>query len=247
MQNSSIAFGINTVESYLNDKPGSISKILIIENSQSSKLKALLNQARKHGIRIQQLDKKSLGELCQSSKHQGIAIEIKRAKYSENDLHDLLENTAESQLILILDCIQDPHNLGACIRSANAANVDAVIVPKDKSAPITATVEKVASGGTVSTPIIPVTNLARVIEMLQQENFFVYGLAGEIEQSIFETELTGKVVLVMGSEGSGIRPLIKKKCDVLVKIPMAGTVESLNVSVATGIALFEYRRQNFKN
>lgn len=166
---------------------------------------------------------------------------------NEDKLFDVLENCAKP-FLLILDQIQDPHNLGACLRSANAAGVDAVIAPKDRSAGITDVVINIASGAAEHTPFIQVTNLARIMDQLKEKNIWLIGTADDASESIFDSNLTGSIALVMGSEGKGLRRLTKERCDKLVKIPMdvGSKVECLNVSVATGVGLFEIVRQNSK-
>jgi 23S rRNA (guanosine2251-2'-O)-methyltransferase len=158
-------------------------------------------------------------------------------------LDELLERTEGPPLILVLDGVTDPHNLGACLRTADAAGALAVIVPKDKSATLTPVVRKVACGAAEVIPLVAVTNLARTLEKLQQRGLWVVGTAGEAEQEIYQQDLTGPLVMIMGAEGKGMRRLTREHCDFLVKLPMAGSVSSLNVSVATGVCLFEAVRQ----
>lgn len=162
--------------------------------------------------------------------------------YDEGDLASLLRDKA-APLVLVLDCIQDPHNLGACLRTADAAGVDAVVMPKDKSAPITDTVRRVACGAVDSVPIVRVTNLARAMEKLKELGVWLIGTADEAERSFFEMDLKGPAGIVMGAEGQGMRRLTGEHCDFLARIPMQGKVECLNVSVATGVCLFEAVRQ----
>lgn len=162
--------------------------------------------------------------------------------YDEDDLESLLDGKP-APLVLILDCVQDPHNLGACLRTADAAGVVAVIIPKDKSAPITETVLRVSCGGAQNVPIVRVTNLVRAMEKLQALGVWLVGTADEATQAIYDVDLKGSIGIVMGAEGSGMRRLTSEHCDFLVRIPMAGKVECLNVSVATGVCLFEAVRQ----
>ncbi|MCB1225660.1 MAG: 23S rRNA (guanosine(2251)-2'-O)-methyltransferase RlmB [Verrucomicrobiales bacterium] len=162
--------------------------------------------------------------------------------YDESDLESLLA-AHPTPLVLVLDCVQDPHNLGACLRTADAAGVAAVVLPKDKSAPVTDTVRRVACGAAESVPIVRVTNLARAMERLQQLGVWLVGTADGATQSLYETDLSGPIGIVMGAEGTGLRRLTQEKCDFLVQIPMGGTVDCLNVSVATGVCLFEAVRQ----
>ena len=163
-------------------------------------------------------------------------------QYQENDLPDLIASL-DRPFFLILDGVTDPHNLGACLRSADAAGVHAVIVPKDRSAQLNATTKKVACGAAENVPLIRVTNLARTMRLLQEENVWIVGTAGEADHTLFQSKMTGSLALVMGAEGEGMRRLTREHCDELISIPMAGSVSSLNVSVATGICLFEAVRQ----
>ncbi len=179
--------------------------------------------------------------------HQGVLVKIKVDRISnESDLDDMLEELSPHDLFLVLDGVTDPHNLGACLRSANAAGVKAVIVPKDKSAPLNPAARKVACGAADITPLIRVTNLARTIKHMQSYGVWFVGTAGEAEHTLHETSLTGPLAIVMGAEEKGMRRLTREGCDALVKIPMYGEVSSLNVSVATGVCLFEAVRQRHR-
>jgi 23S rRNA (guanosine2251-2'-O)-methyltransferase len=180
------------------------------------------------------------------SKHADLFTSV--SEKSENDLFDILKKLDHPPFILILDCVQDPHNLGACLRSADAAGVDAVIAPKDRAVGLTDTVRRIASGGAENVPFIRVTNLARIMEILKEEaKFWIVGTADKAEQTIHEIDLTGPIAIVMGAEGQGLRRLTAQKCDFLAKIPMAGSVDCLNVSVATGVCLFEAVRQRTRS
>jgi 23S rRNA (guanosine2251-2'-O)-methyltransferase len=182
--------------------------------------------------------------MAHEANHQGvIAFCQSTESYSEDDLQALLEGLDVPPFLLILDGVQDPHNLGACFRSADAAGVHAIIAPKDKSVGLTAVVSKVASGAAEAVPFVQVTNLARTLEILKEMGIWVYGAAGEAEQTLYQADLRGPIAIVLGSEGEGLRRLTRERCDVLLKIPMHGSVSSLNVSVATGIFLFEALRQ----
>ena len=189
-----------------------------------------------------------------SARHQGVVAEAVNAPpvhgeptqpnlWREADLFKAVENKGGPVLILVLDGITDPHNLGACLRSADAAGVDAVVVPKDKSADLNATVRKVACGAAEVVPFVKVTNLSRTLKALQERGVWLYGTAGESENSISDSDLCVSMALVMGAEGAGMRRLTREQCDYLVRLPMAGSVGSLNISVATGICLFEAVRQ----
>ncbi|MGL5250136.1 MAG: 23S rRNA (guanosine(2251)-2'-O)-methyltransferase RlmB, partial [Enterovibrio sp.] len=175
--------------------------------------------------------------------HQGLVARVKAGRqYNENDLDALLQENA-APLLLILDGVTDPHNLGACLRNADAAGVTAVIVPKDRSATLNATARKVAVGAAETVPLVRVTNLARTMRHLQQQGVWIVGTAGDAPNDIYQTKLTGALAIVMGAEGEGMRRLTRETCDVLTKIPMVGTVSSLNISVAAGVCLFEALRQ----
>jgi 23S rRNA (guanosine2251-2'-O)-methyltransferase len=189
------------------------------------------------------MTRKTLDEKAAGANHQGIMARVKPAKQlNEHDLDDIIAQH-ESPLLLVLDGVTDPHNLGACLRNADAAGVAAVIVPKDRSANITATVSKVACGAAEMVPLVRVTNLARTMRTLQEQGIWFVGTAGEATHDIYQAKLTGPLAIVMGAEGDGMRRLTRETCDDLIKIPMAGTVSSLNVSVASGICLFEAVRQ----
>ena len=199
--------------------------------------------AKQNGIKNEPVSRQQLDKLTDNAVHQGVAAEChKAAEYHENDVDKIIDSTAKP-LFLILDGIQDPHNLGACLRSADAFGVNAVIVPKDKSVGITPTVSKVASGAAETVPFIAVTNLARTLRNLKESGIWIFGAAGEATQTLYEADLTVPAGLVLGAEGQGMRRLTKEHCDVLLNIPMQGSVSSLNVSVATGIFLFETLRQ----
>src|SRR5690606_2772877 len=176
--------------------------------------------------------------------HQGVVAEVSPSQvWGENMLDELLERTEGPALLLVLDGVTDPHNLGACLRTADAAGAQAVIVPKDKSATLNATVRKVACGAAEVIPLVAVTNLARTLEKLQKKGLWIVGTAGEADKELYDLDLSGPTVLVMGAEGKGMRRLTRERCDFLARLPMAGSVSSLNVSVATGVCLFEALRQ----
>jgi len=180
--------------------------------------------------------------------HQGVVAETGTAPgLGEKELPAFLEALEGPAFLLILDGVQDPHNLGACLRSANAAGVDAVIVPRDRSAPLNATARKVACGAAESLPVVRVTNLARTLRSIREAGVWVYGATGEAESTFYETDLSGPLALVLGGEGRGLRRLTREHCDGLLSIPMAGSISSLNVSVAAGIFLFEARRQRVES
>jgi 23S rRNA (guanosine2251-2'-O)-methyltransferase len=235
--------GLHSVQSFLKTSPQRVHCLHVFQGRRDQKLQKILDLARQQNIKINFVDKKQLDELCEGN-HQGIMAEVTPGKtLQEPDLYQLVKDQGSLPLILVLDGITDPHNLGACLRSADAAGATAVVIPKDNSAGLTEVARKVASGAAEHIPLIAVTNLARTLKKLQELGLWVTGLAGEAEQTLFESDLSGPRVLVMGAEGSGMRRLTRETCDTLVKIPMLGHVSSLNVSVATGIVLFETLRQ----
>ncbi|EIJ42622.1 rRNA methylase, putative, group 3 [Beggiatoa alba B18LD] len=240
-----IIFGIHAVQAVLQNDASRILEIWVQEGRQDARIEGLLNQARQHDLTIQTVAKKTLDkQVEEGSNHQGIIARCKaQAMQTQDDLAQLLEQLTVPPFLLILDTVQDPHNLGACLRTADAAGVHAVIVPKDKACGLSPVVRKVASGGAESVPLIQVTNLATTLRWLKEQGVWIIGTAGESQQSLFATELTGALAIVLGAEGTGLRRLTQELCDTLVKIPMFGQVESLNVSVATGVCLYEAVRQ----
>lgn len=237
--------GIHAVRTLLKHGTGQIDEIVINAKRQDRRLKALLDEAKQQGLPLRQVDKKELDRLLGHVKHQGVAANTQLpTPGGEFELDTLLRNLTEPAFLLVLDGVTDPHNLGACLRSADAAGVHAVIAPRDKSVGLTPIVCNVASGAAEAVSFIQVTNLVRTLRHLQDDHqVFVYGLADEATQSIYQTNLGGSVALVMGAEGAGLRRLTRKYCDALLCLPMHGVVESLNVSVATGICLYEALRQ----
>ncbi|MDR5900846.1 23S rRNA (guanosine(2251)-2'-O)-methyltransferase RlmB [Halomonas icarae] len=238
-------FGVHAVRALI--ERGEIPRELWVQQGGAeARLAELVETARGGGSRIQSRPRDELDRLAQGAAHQGVvAFTTPLAFEAENALWFRLEAWphATPPLLLVLDGITDVHNFGACLRSADAAGVHGVIVPKDKAAPLNATVRKVACGAAESVPVYQVTNLARALARLKSLGVWVTGTAGEAESLVFEVDLTGATALVMGAEGKGMRRLTREACDQLVKLPMAGTVSSLNVSVATGISLFEVVRQ----
>ena len=243
MNKQETVFGLHAVQSLLRTAPQRVQKLYVLRGRGDQRLQSLLDIAEQHAVPVDALDRKRLDELCEGN-HQGIiALTTPSKAHDEAFLYDMLADLNEAPLLLVLDGVTDPHNLGACLRTADAAGVHAVIVPKDNSAGLNETVRKVACGAAETVPLIAVTNLARTLKKLQADGLWLYGTAGEAEQTIYQTEMKGPLVLIMGAEGSGMRRLTREHCDYLVKIPMAGSVSSLNVSVATGVALFEVVRQ----
>ncbi|MCL6415645.1 23S rRNA (guanosine(2251)-2'-O)-methyltransferase RlmB [Aestuariirhabdus sp. Z084] len=240
---SEISFGIHAVASMLDNHPEQIQELILQRGKRGGRIDELLLRAEQAGIRISYKDKRWMDEQLDGV-HQGVAARVAMLQAgNEKRLEQILDALDEPPLLLILDGITDPHNLGACLRSADAAGVHAVISAKDRSAPLNATVRKVACGAAEVTPYIAVTNLARTMKALQQRGVWITGTAGEATESLFELDMTGPLALVMGAEGKGMRRLTREHCDRLAYLPMAGEVSSLNVSVATGVCLFEAVRQ----
>lgn len=237
-----VVFGIHAVTALLNRAPQDVLELFALKDREDKRMQPLLQLARQHGISIQFCNRKTLDEMT-GGQHQGIVAKARlNTGGNEADLAALLENRPKA-FLLVLDGITDPHNLGAILRSADAAGIDAVISPKDRSVKLTAVVRKVACGAAESVPFITVTNLARTLRQLQEAGVWVVGTAGETDTLVYQADLTGPLALVLGAEGEGLRRLTRETCDALVKIPMFGSVSSLNVSVAAGICLFEAVRQ----
>lgn len=242
-----MVFGMHAVDSLLHNHPERVIKLCIQKDRKDKKMDAIVQYAKNRSIIIEQVTKQELDDFSNDANHQGVvAFCTKSQRNSEVDLKTLLQNLDEPPFLLILDGVQDPHNLGACFRSADAAGVHAIIAPKDKAVGITPVVSKVACGAAETVPFIQVTNLVRTLEELKEAGIWIYGAAAEAEQTLFKTNLSGPIAIVLGAEGSGLRRLTREHCDVLVNIPMSGSVSSLNVSVATGIFLFEVVRQRLR-
>ncbi len=237
-------YGLHAVESLLKHNADSIRELLVQQGRHDQRLEPLVQRAHKLHIQVSEVPKTDLDERI-GGVHQGVAALCQGLKLerSEGFLDQLLLQLDHPPFLLVLDGVTDPHNLGACLRTAEAAGVDAVIVPKDKSALMTPTARKVACGAAEIVPFVTVTNLARTLKQLQEKRIWIYGAAGEAEQSIYQTDLRGAIALVLGSEGSGMRRLTREHCDGIFSIPMAGEVSSLNVSVSAGVCLFEAVRQ----
>ena len=236
-------FGIHAVHTILKSSPQRVAELQVQKGRQDARLQKLVTMAEQHGVKIQWATTKQLDSQV-DGRHQGVIALCKEGKtHDEAFLMDLVEKQAQSGFFLMLDGVTDPHNLGACMRSADGAGVQAIIVPKDNSVGLTPVVTKVACGAADTVPLVMVTNLARILQKLQQRGVWVVGTAGDAENILYDVDLSGPLVIVMGSEGNGIRQLTRSHCDFLAKLPMAGEVASLNVSVATGICLFEAVRQ----
>ena len=238
-----LIFGFHSVEAILAKEPERFLEIYALKGREDKRLNPVIDQARKFGISVQFMQRKALDNKANGEQHQGIIANVKAARmYNEKDLDEIIARE-ETPFLLVLDGITDPHNLGACLRSADAAGVHAIIVPKDKSAKLNGTARKEACGAAETVPLVQVTNLARTLREIKDAGVWVVGTAGETDTELFDANLTGPMAVVMGAEGDGMRRLTREHCDLLVKIPMAGSVSSLNVSVATGICLFEVLRQ----
>ena len=236
--------GHHAVSELLRQQPEAILELLVQADRKDRRMQELRDLAKSNKIGVQEMSKADLDKLGVRG-HQGVVATVSGGKdaLSEQDLSALLAAAPAAPLLLVLDGVTDPHNLGACLRSADAAGVTAVIVPKDKAVGLTPVVRKVASGAAETVPLVVVTNLARCLQSLQDQGIWLVGTDDEATVSLYEQDLTGPMAIVMGSEGAGLRRLTRECCDHLVSIPMAGELSSLNVSVATGVTLFEAVRQ----
>ncbi|KFN44410.1 hypothetical protein N790_10560 [Arenimonas malthae CC-JY-1] len=236
--------GINAVASALEHDLEHVREVLLEAGAKNPRITEIEETARRRDVPVRRIPLQSLEGIAGGLRHQGAIARYEAAKPTdEKELPRLVEEAGGKALVLVLDGVQDPHNLGACLRTAAAAGVTAVVIPKDKAAPINATVRKTSAGAADRIPVVSVTNLARTLRALQEMGVWIYGLEGEATTPIHAIDLTGNIALVMGGEGEGMRRLTREHCDGLVKIPMPGDMESLNVSVATGVALFEAVRQ----
>jgi 23S rRNA (guanosine2251-2'-O)-methyltransferase len=236
-----VVFGFHAVLARLRADPKSVLEIFLDEARNDARGKDLAAAAERAGVRLMRVPTKRLDGFYGGARHQGVVARVE-VKSAGQDLDDILEGT-EHPLLLVLDGVTDPHNLGACLRVANAAAVHAVVAPKDRSAGITPAVSKVASGAAESTPYVMVTNLARTLAEIKERNIWVVGADERAEQTLYQADLPGSIAWVLGAEGEGMRRLTRESCDILVRIPMGGEVESLNVSVSAGICLFESVRR----
>ncbi|MFT6288330.1 MAG: 23S rRNA (guanosine2251-2'-O)-methyltransferase [Alcanivorax sp.] len=245
-------YGIHAVDSLLRNNPKSVQQLWVQQGREDRRINSVVELAHNQGVPVAREPRKALDNLV-VGRHQGVVAETLDAPihgevgqsnvWQEADLLRFVENLQEPCLLLMLDGVTDPHNLGACLRSADAAGVHAVVVPKDKSADLTPIVRKVACGAAEVVPFVRVTNLSRTMDALKERGVWLFGAAGEAEKSIYNSDLTDSSAIVMGAEGAGLRRLTREHCDHLIKLPMAGSVSSLNVSVASGVCLFEAIRQ----
>ena len=239
-----LLFGIHSIEAALNYDAGNIAELYVESGQQNPRVRDLAERARDMGIKPHARDRADLDRMTGGARHQGIAAMYKAPPpRSEGELPALVEGAGQEALFLILDGVTDPHNLGACLRSADGAGAHAVIAPKDHAVGINATVAKVASGAAETVPYFMVTNLARTLGELKERGIWVLGTSGDADKSLYQADLQGPVALVLGAEGAGLRQLTRKSCDELLHIPMQGAVESLNVSVASALCLYEALRQ----
>lgn len=240
--------GHHAVQAVLRVNPERALGLYVVLNQHSQPQQKILEIAEQYGVPLHPVDKRGLTQRCANEQHQGVALQAKpQRERNEKELKILVESLS-MPLLLILDQVQDPHNFGACLRTADAAGADAVIVARDNASPLTAVVQKVASGAAESMPIFRVANLSRAIDNLKELGVWVIGTSDKADTSLYQQDLSGALAIVMGAEGKGLRSLTEKKCDALVSLPMAGTVvSSLNVSVATGVCLYEVVRQRLKS
>jgi 23S rRNA (guanosine2251-2'-O)-methyltransferase len=237
-----LIFGVNPVRESLQGSRGAFNLYVQISASDH-RVEKIIKLAEDRGVAVHRREKIDLTRMCASSHHQGIALEVEPFRYAELD--DLLASISRSGgagFLLVLDGILDPHNLGALIRSAACAGADGVVIPRDRACGITAAAEKASAGAVETIPVAQVTNIVQALETMKKTGYWVYGLAGEVSQSLYDLKFSGSSVLVIGGEGEGIRQLVRKQCDVVMSIPQYGGVSSLNASVAGGIALFEMAR-----
>ena len=240
-QSHDLIYGIHAVEAVIRNQPENVLQVFVQQGRNDNRITSILSIAKNSGISVQAISNDKLKEKCPKSRHQGVVAEVRRNKGNAVTIESLLDK--EELLLLILDEVQDPHNIGACLRTADAVGADAVIVSKNRSPELTAVMRNVASGAAETVPYVMVSNLAQTLDKIKESNVWVIGTSGEASQTIYDTRVNKRMALVMGSEGKGMRRLTTEACDELVSIPMQGTVESLNISVATAVCLYEIRRQ----
>ena len=246
-----VLFGFHAVGVRLRVAPASVIEVHVDAGRRDQRMRAFVERVRAVGARLVDSDDARLGQLCGTQRHQGVVARVQPVPLARSldDLLDAIDADPDSTppLLLVLDGVTDPHNLGACLRAADGAGAHAVIAPKDHAVGINATVAKVASGAADTVPYFMVTNLARTLNELKERDIRIVGTSDDAQKSLYELDLTGPVALVLGAEGTGMRQLTGKTCDELVRLPMAGAVESLNVSVASGVCLYEAVRQRIKS
>ena len=243
MMSKELIFGFHALDALLDVHPETILEVWMLKGRDDERLNGLQARLLEVGVKTQLASRSALDNKAKGGQHQGVVAKVQAAPtLNETDLEQLLAGQ-DTPFLLVLDGVTDPHNLGACLRTADAAGVHGVIVPKDNSASLTPVVRKVACGAAEVVPLFQVTNLARTLRLLQDQGIWVVGTAGEADHSVYQSTFKGALALVMGAEEKGMRRLTREHCDELVSIPMAGSVSSLNVSVATGVCLFEMVRQ----
>jgi 23S rRNA (guanosine2251-2'-O)-methyltransferase len=246
MSTGQLIYGLHAVQSLLKRHPDRVLELRLTERRDDSRMRAIETLAREHGTKVLRVDAQVLQKALGDVSHQGVAAEVlPLPAWSEDDLVTALGN-ATHPLVLALDGVQDPHNLGACLRTADACGALAVVVPKDRAAHLTPVVRKVAAGAAETVPLVTVTNLVRTLKLLKDAGLWVTGADADAPKAAAEVDFTGGTVLVMGAEGAGLRQLTRQTCDFMVRLPQLGSVESLNVSVAAGMLLYEVVRQRSK-
>ncbi len=245
MSSPRILFGFHAITVRMKTAPKSVIELHVEANRRDSRMRSFADRAREAGIKIVETDGERLDKLAGTSRHQGVVARVEHVAMPHS-LDEVVESIDGPPLLLVLDGVTDPHNLGACLRVADGAGAHAIVAPKDHAVGVNATVAKVASGAAETVPYIMVTNLARTLNELKDFDIRVIGTSDDAELTLYDIDLTGPIAFVLGSEGDGMRQLTRKTCDQLVRIPMAGAVESLNVSVAAGVCLFEALRQRTK-
>lgn len=244
MSDDTIVFGLHAVRTLLQRRPERASRLVVQKGRDDGRIAEVLKLAKAANLPTESRDSRDLDKLAAAERHQGVCLYVKASGVlGEGALDDLLDKLDGPPFLLVLDGVTDPHNLGACLRTADAAGVTAVIVPRDRAAGMSPVVRKVASGAADIVPLIQVTNLARTLKGLKDRNIWVVGTDDQADKTMYQADLKGPLALVLGAEGPGLRRLTKDSCDHLVTIPMLGAVESLNVSVATGVVLYEAVRQ----
>ena len=244
MNKKHLIYGLHAVQAAVEKEPESVQQLWMEHSRKDARAQNLVSLAKQAGIEITRVKREELDRLVGEVQHQGVVADFSQIPaQSESDLKSLLKRLDEPAFLLILDGVQDPHNLGACLRTADAAGVHAVIAPRDKACGLTGTVRKVACGAAESIPFVQVTNLARTLRMLQQEGIWITGTDVDAPQNLYQADLTGSIALVLGAEGTGMRRLTREHCDSLINLPMQGSVQSLNVSVSAGVCLYEAVRQ----
>ncbi|MFT5221502.1 MAG: 23S rRNA (guanosine2251-2'-O)-methyltransferase [Planctomycetota bacterium] len=239
--NDTLIYGFHAVSKRLQKMPQGCLELLC-QQKRNARLQSVIDLASQAAVPVKFESRETLTQLCGSAKHQDCVLRIDAPSVASYSFNECLQKINPESLFLILDGVQDPHNLGACLRTADACGVDAVIIPSDRAVQMNATVRKVAAGGAETVPLVEVTNIARSMRELQQAGVWIVGTSGDASDSLYDFSYTGPIALAMGSEGDGLRRLTLEACDYRVKLPMQGAVESLNVSVATGICLYEILR-----